>query len=249
MLIQIRKMKAKILWILMILLLCIPPVFAVPVPLGVDGTVRESHGAPIQNQMMFSVNNTVTGQYIEGFTGRLGAGKYSVALRGNVGDVIIITAWEEGRLVYRNLTLEGVMHGVDLVFSAESASQSGSSSQSEGGEFEEYFVSQVQVNDEILDYVQIKEEAPRATKRSGMMNDVLDFIKDVRKIVDAEDPEENHDSKEGDSDSNDLQEILPAISGNVIGGIAQEKISPYAVIVLSVILGLILVGILMRKNE
>ncbi len=64
----------------------------------------------------FSVNDTTSGDFIEGTTGAgPHSGWYSVSINGEDGDTVIIRAWNETHYSERTVTLAGVMTGIDVI--------------------------------------------------------------------------------------------------------------------------------------
>src|SRR3990167_7354122 len=67
---------------------------AIPVPHGIEGRILELDGiTEVKSGTFFSVSDITNGQSIEGQTGRGSPGRYSVALKGDDGDEIVIRAW------------------------------------------------------------------------------------------------------------------------------------------------------------
>jgi len=88
--------------------------FALPVPFGVSGHVFGEDGET-QVSAFVSVKNLNNSFYAEMPTG-MGSnhGVYSVALKGEYGDVIVIKVWDERYSNFVILLLKGVMRDVNL---------------------------------------------------------------------------------------------------------------------------------------
>ncbi|HLG23427.1 MAG TPA: putative Ig domain-containing protein [Candidatus Nanoarchaeia archaeon] len=89
--------------------------FAIPVPRGISGVVYSLDGltqAPAGTN--FYVNDLTNGQLITGTTGKGESGAYSVSLKGNDGDTILISAWNNYAVTNITLSLSGVMRNVNL---------------------------------------------------------------------------------------------------------------------------------------
>ena len=89
---------------------------AIPVPRGVDGIIYELDGiTQVRSGTDFYVHDISNGQIIYGKTGYGSSGRYSVSLKGNDGDIIVIKAWNKYNQVNATLTLIGVMRNVNLL--------------------------------------------------------------------------------------------------------------------------------------
>ena len=108
---KIKNIKAMICVLLFVLLAL--KSYAMPVPHGIDGHVYDLDGITPAANIDFSINDTITGEFIHGKT--RDNGKYSVALNGNSGDVIIIKVWNKYNQNNKTITLQEVMHNVDLL--------------------------------------------------------------------------------------------------------------------------------------
>ncbi len=97
----------------LLVVLVVPIIFAIPVPHGIDGHVYDLDGITPAGNAYFSVNDTTTGEYIQGRT--RSNGYYSVSMDGSNGDIILVKVWNQYHESAINLTLNGVMHGVDLL--------------------------------------------------------------------------------------------------------------------------------------
>ncbi|MEM3374013.1 MAG: putative Ig domain-containing protein [Candidatus Woesearchaeota archaeon] len=91
--------------------------FSQPMPLGIDGYVYGLDGELADSSVKFSVLNQNNGYYIES---NLREGYYSVAVNGNKGDKIIVSAWTLfNNSVLNNVSeeviLNGVIHNFNLV--------------------------------------------------------------------------------------------------------------------------------------
>lgn len=90
-------------------------VYAIPVPHGIDGVIYELDGiTQVRNGIDFYVHDATNGQIISGKTGYGSSGRYSVSLKGNDGDIIVIKAWNKFNQVNATLILNGVMRNVNL---------------------------------------------------------------------------------------------------------------------------------------
>ena len=105
---NIKAMACILLFVLMAL-----KSYAVPVPHGIDGYVYDLDGITPAANIYFSINDTTTGEFIQGKT--KANGRYSVALNGNNGNIIVIKVWNEYNTNNRTINLEGVMHNVNLL--------------------------------------------------------------------------------------------------------------------------------------
>jgi len=105
-------MRKKLITILAILLVSIVTAVA-PVPIGIDGVVYDLDNITrADNTVMFSVHDINSGYYVEDNLRE--DGSYSVAIKGNPGDLIIVRAWTSYHNVSENVTVNGVLHGFDL---------------------------------------------------------------------------------------------------------------------------------------
>ncbi|MEM4397454.1 MAG: putative Ig domain-containing protein, partial [Candidatus Woesearchaeota archaeon] len=91
--------------------------FSQPMPLGIDGYVYGLDGNLADSNLKFSVFNENNGFYVES---NLRNGYYSVAVKGNKGDKIIVSAWTIfNNSVLNNVSqevfLNGVIHNFNLV--------------------------------------------------------------------------------------------------------------------------------------
>ena len=89
---------------------------AIPVPHGIEGRILELDGiTEVKSGTFFSVSDITNGQSIEGQTGRGSPGRYSVALKGDDGDEIVIRAWNAENAASITLALNGVMRNVNFI--------------------------------------------------------------------------------------------------------------------------------------
>jgi hypothetical protein len=99
--------------LLALVLIAMPLGYSYVFPLGVDGVVYDLEGIMrADSNVKFSVENLNNGQYLEGNLRR--DGSYSVAIKGNSGDTLVIRAWNIKHNTTRTITLSGVMRGIDL---------------------------------------------------------------------------------------------------------------------------------------
>src|SRR3989338_679550 len=104
-LIQIRiKMQAKEnkkckyftknILVLLLILVLINIAYALPVPHGVDGIIYELDGiTQVRKGIDFYVHNLNNGHMISDKTGYGSPGRYSAAIKGNDGNIIVVKAW------------------------------------------------------------------------------------------------------------------------------------------------------------
>ena len=91
-------------------------IYALPAPHGVDGIIYELDGiTETRKGIDFFVHDLSNGQIISGKTGYGSSGRYSVSLKGNDGDIIIVKAWNKYNQVNATLTLSGVMRNANLL--------------------------------------------------------------------------------------------------------------------------------------
>ena len=113
---KIAKMASAILAITVVMAV-LPAYAGVPIPYGISGIVYMSNGvtqAPWGTN--FSVNDTASGDYIEGTTGAgPHSGWYSVSINGTDGDLVIIKAWNATHYGITTVTLAGDMSGIDVI--------------------------------------------------------------------------------------------------------------------------------------
>ncbi|MEK6967708.1 MAG: putative Ig domain-containing protein [Nanoarchaeota archaeon] len=122
-------MKKQILLAMIVLILFAHQSLAqesIPIPHGIDGYVLSmENGAQLPSGTYISINNTNSDFYYEGTTGRgPDSGKYSVALTGNDGDTIILTAKNAHHTSTRTVTLFGAMHDINIYLSTQSSGNS-----------------------------------------------------------------------------------------------------------------------------
>ena len=110
---KMKKDKINTLICILLFVLLALKSYAIPVPHGIDGHVYELDGITPACNIDFSVNDTITGEIIHGKT--RANGKYSVSLNGNDGNIIMISVWNKYNTNNRTITLQGVMHNVDLL--------------------------------------------------------------------------------------------------------------------------------------
>ncbi|MBN2423166.1 PGF-pre-PGF domain-containing protein [Candidatus Woesearchaeota archaeon] len=109
-------MKYKPIINIVLFLLVLEVITAQPFPLGIDGFVYFRDGmTPVSNDVNFSVNNTNNGFYIQGAAGKIIPGRYSVAIRGEQGDLIEIRAWNNITAASQFITVEGSLHDINLI--------------------------------------------------------------------------------------------------------------------------------------
>jgi len=92
-------------------------IHGLPTPHGVSGYILELDDVTqVRAGTHFSVEDTTTGSYIEGVSGRgINPGKYSVAINGNDGDAVILRAWTAYNSANLTFTLSGVMRNVNMM--------------------------------------------------------------------------------------------------------------------------------------
>mgnify|MGYP001576452904 CR=1 FL=1 len=91
----------------------VPASYSIPVPHGVDGTILELDGiTKVTAGTDFYVKNNNNGNTVYGTTDSNGA--YSVSLKGDDGNIIVVRAWNKYNQVNATLTLTGVMRNVNL---------------------------------------------------------------------------------------------------------------------------------------
>ena len=111
-----NKMIESIVLIISFLAIISMNVSAIPLPHGIDGIIYELDGiTEVPAGIEFSINDTTTGEIITGKTGYGSPGRYSVSLNGNDGDLIVIKARSRYNSNKINITLQGVMHNVNLL--------------------------------------------------------------------------------------------------------------------------------------
>jgi hypothetical protein len=108
-----EKNACRILLALMVFIILVVCTNAMPVPHGVDGYIHELDDVTPAGRINFSIYNVDTNEYIQSLS--RGNGYYSVALNGENGDRIVIRTWTPYHQTEKNLTLQGVMHHVDLI--------------------------------------------------------------------------------------------------------------------------------------
>ena len=111
--IKMRENKHIIIIVILIWALLSLNANAIPVPHGIDGHVYDLDGITPAANIGFSINDTTTGEFIQGKT--RANGKYSVALNGSNGNIIVIKVWNKYNSNNKTITLQGVMHNVDLL--------------------------------------------------------------------------------------------------------------------------------------
>lgn len=108
---EIQKIKGAG-WFLIAMLLIVS-VHAIPMPMGVDGKIYGLTGESANSDVRISVLNMNNSYYAEGKVRK--DGTYSFAITGELEDLLKITAWTNYSKSDRNLTLQGVIHNVNLV--------------------------------------------------------------------------------------------------------------------------------------
>jgi len=111
-----KKNKAlKLIISMAITILLLNLAYSIPLPHGVSGIIYELDGiTQVPNGIDFSVYNPHTGQFVQGKTGYGNRGRYSVSLKGDDGDSLIIKTWNSYNSANLTLTLTGVMRHVNL---------------------------------------------------------------------------------------------------------------------------------------
>ena len=110
---NIRVSLSKVILITIILLISLSFSLAYPVPIGIDGVVYDLDNITwADNTVMFSVKDINSGYYIE--DNLRYDGSYSVAIKGDPGDIIIVRAWTPYHNISENITVEGVLHNFNL---------------------------------------------------------------------------------------------------------------------------------------
>ena len=110
---KMKKDKINTLICILLFVLLALKSYAIPVPHGIDGHVYELDGITPAYNIDFSVEDIATGEFIQGKT--RANGKYSVSLNGNDGNIIMISVWNKYNTNNRTITLQGVMHNVNLL--------------------------------------------------------------------------------------------------------------------------------------
>jgi len=111
--IKMRENKHIIIIVILIWTLLSLNANAIPVPHGIDGHVYDLDGITPAANIDFSINDTTTSEFIQGETNV--NGRYSVALNGNNGNIIVIKVWNKYNANNRTIILQGVMHNVNLL--------------------------------------------------------------------------------------------------------------------------------------
>ena len=89
---------------------------AVPIPLGIDGRVYELDGVTeVFSGIPVIINDTTSNIVIYARTGKGSSGRYSAAINGQIGDQVIVTAYNPVHSTVRNFTMIGVTHNFDLI--------------------------------------------------------------------------------------------------------------------------------------
>jgi hypothetical protein len=103
--------------VLPVLIGIVPASVQVPIPHGIRGIVYLSDGITEASWgTNFSVNDTVSGEYIEGTTGAgPHSGWYSVSINGNDGDLVILRAWNATHYGERIVLLVGDMTNIAVI--------------------------------------------------------------------------------------------------------------------------------------
>lgn len=102
--------------LLFIVITCSYFVFALPVPHGVEGIIYELDGiTQVRKGIDFYVHNIDEGHIVSGKTGHGSSGRYSVALKGNDGDQVILKAWNKYNQANISFSLDGMMYHVNLL--------------------------------------------------------------------------------------------------------------------------------------
>ncbi len=112
-----KVLSRKRVFIFMILLtLLVFFVDAIPVPLGVDGVIYELDGVTeVREGIDFYVHNLDNDYFVEGKTGGISQGSYSVSVKGSEGDRIVVKAWNKYNQINVSLNLDGVIHNLNLL--------------------------------------------------------------------------------------------------------------------------------------
>jgi hypothetical protein len=109
-----RKIIPKLILYIFIIAFAISFVSAVPVPLGIDGTVYATDGMTrAGSSVKFSVFDSDSGFYIE--DNLRTDGRYSVVISGNPGETITVRAWTQNNNVSQTISLNGVMHNFNMI--------------------------------------------------------------------------------------------------------------------------------------
>jgi PGF-pre-PGF domain-containing protein len=93
-----------------------------PVPHSINGFVYSADtGEMVAKDTPFSINNTNNGFFVEGTTGRKPhpSGRYSAAVNGNDGDVIVIRTWNSEYGSERTILLNGTMSNINVYLKTE----------------------------------------------------------------------------------------------------------------------------------
>jgi len=93
-----------------------------PVPHSINGFIYSSDtGEMVAKDTPFSINNTNNGFFVQGTTGRKPhpSGRYSAAVNGNDGDVIVIRTWNSAYSGERTIVLNGTMSNINLYLKTE----------------------------------------------------------------------------------------------------------------------------------
>ncbi len=102
---------------------------SLPIPHGISGYVLSlQDGSQVSSGTFISINNTRSGFYYEGATGRgPDSGKFSVSVSGVDGDTVLLIARNAYQSSVKTVSLSGAMHDVNLYIST-SVSANGSDS-------------------------------------------------------------------------------------------------------------------------
>ncbi|GEM_PF-6277306 len=146
--------------------------YAVPLPQGIDGTIYDLDGLTKASNARFSIQNHNTGQTLSGITK---TGYYSVAINGNEGDMITITAWNIEHNTTRTITLNGVMHNVDLLLNMSLKSYSPQITSkppvlATQNQPYRYQVEALDPNNDLLTYTLLQAPATMAISQTGLIS-------------------------------------------------------------------------------
>lgn len=119
-----RKKLSKLVILNLIAVLVIASALAAefPVPHSINGFIYSSEtGEMVSKGTPFSINNTNNGFFVQGTTGRKPhpSGRYSAAINGNDGDIILVKAWSGLYSSEITVILNGAMSNVNLYLKTE----------------------------------------------------------------------------------------------------------------------------------
>lgn len=116
-----KNMRRKEVWTLIYLMLCmivlgVVSVSASSTPYGVKGYVLWPNGSQVSVPVSVSVNDTTSGDYVNGTTGGPSGheGWYSFSVNGSKDDKVIIKAINDTAYAYKEVWLDGDMSSVNL---------------------------------------------------------------------------------------------------------------------------------------